>query len=110
MPRVMRESPVLAAARHLVGSVLNRDHAAAREWPDIGTSLLVKRNVPTRNRPRPVVKNPIERIGPFRPVRPVIRLGDVGTSFGPIRALGRKCIMNPRHSRGLAHVSVPCDP
>ena len=60
VPAVMRERPVLAAARHFVRGVLDGDHAAAGEWADVRLALLVERHIPSGDGARPVVQHAVE--------------------------------------------------
>src|SRR5215469_4379586 len=79
-PGVVRESPVLTAACNFIGSRMNGDHTAAREWTYVGLAFFIQRQIPADDAAHSIPQDATECLAPFGPVHQIFRIDDVRSS------------------------------
>src|SRR5215813_10873769 len=78
--REMRERPVLPAASDFFRLRMNRHHASAGKWSDVGSSFFVESQIPSGNRLRPVTQNLRKRLAPIRPISQIVGFNETATT------------------------------
>src|SRR5580692_12171718 len=103
----MSEGPVLAAASDFLRPRVDRDKSTARKRADVGTTLLVEREIPTRNRLTPVAESPGKGVPPFGPIGGVVRPRVIWAALRPMHlSIGVSVVDLGSHARA-ADISVP---
>src|SRR5208337_65825 len=99
--------PEVAAASNLLGLRVDGNSTATVEGTDVGSALLIQRQVPTDDRAAPVAKDAGEGLAPVAPIRQVVFRRQVRTAFCPEHfRIGMRLVDLAHHLRG-ADVSVP---
>src|SRR5262249_6787340 len=109
VPREVRKSPELSAARNFARLGVDRDHPPAGKRPDVGPALLIQGKIPPRDRLRPVARDLGKRLPPLRPVTQVIGCRYVRPAFSPIDLGIGIGLMKLAHLIGSAHISMERD-
>src|SRR5450631_2029469 len=72
-------------------------------------AFFVQQQIPSYDALRPVSQHSTKSVGPFCPVRRIIRAGNVRPSFSPVAMLSRVCLMHSSHGFWSAVITMPCN-